>query len=289
MDIIFQSKNRCNFPYKFVGKQFRYDTITDALFINENLIVVADRQDATIYLVKIDIKKKTNEIIDTHMCFQNNKYYNPDLMAIINDTIYLSTFSNEIYTIKIEDNKINFSGILTFDKKFEFHGVCKIDENRLYFTDLQFSGIILEYNINNNTSNEIILPKLEKKRIKNVVVINNDYLIALACDRGPNHKPMIYDSFVYLYKKNGESFNYVHGITLDNAHIDSGIYKDNICYVTCQDLSNYGTLYSFSIKNNSFINTKKIQVSTFPHGISYYNNYIAYTSYGKSSVNILNI
>jgi hypothetical protein len=289
MEIILPSINRCNYPIRYFGIKTRYDTITDSVFINENLIVVASRQDATIYLIEIDIKNRTHKIIDTHICYQNNKYYNPDLISKMNNTICITTFRNDLYMVKIINNKIVFSEVISFDLKYNFHGVCTINDNFIYLTDLKYSGIIIEYSRKNNIENKIILPKFEKKRIKNVIIINNNYIIGLACDGGPHNKPVFYKSYINLYKKNGNNFDFIYGIELDNTHIDSGVYINNTCYITCQDENNYGTLLSFNINNNTFDNLNKIKVNEFPHGITYYNNYIMYTCYSNSSVNIFNI
>jgi hypothetical protein len=289
MEILIQSKNRCNFPIRYVGNKTRYDTITDSVFIDETHIIVAGRQDAIIYLIEIDIKNQIYKIIDEHICFQNNKYYNPDLISKMNNTICITTFRNDLYMIKIINNKIVFSEVISFDIKYNFHGVCTINENYIYLTDLKYSGIIIEYSRKYNIENKIILPKFKQKRIKNVIIINSNYIIGLACDSGPDKKPIFYKAYINLYKKNGNNFDFVNGIELENTHIDSGIYTNNTCYITCQDENNYGTLLSFNINNNTFDNLNKIKVKEFPHGISSYKNYIMYTCYSNSSVNILNI
>lgn len=298
------SPDRFHFPFRIIGYAGRYDTLSDCDFIDDTHIVCADRQMARLYLIQFDLEHDTYTIIDTATCICNNKPFHFELISIKSAnmqnpyiTIYAVSYTNELFSCNIVYNKFTKFTTMVVNPADNYHGVLALEDGSVYVTNMK-QPTITQFNPKNGYKHTIKCSR--GVRMKDVIVIDDPYIVALSSDRGPINgsktadgtvqpinKP--YDSHVILYNRYTGQHVCVH--TLEKTQIDGCVYKAPFCYVTCTDVSGVGYILRLSIDlvARTFTDPVYIPCAGFPHGISIYNNMLAFTSYATSSLYIHNL
>ncbi len=302
MKITFEScPNKFNYPFRIIGSSGRYDTITDCDFFNDTCIICADRQMACLYLIEFDLERDSYRILDSITCISNGKPVHFELISIYKNPItseiriYGVSYDNRLFICDLIRDK--FSNYITkvVNECDNYHGICILDdEESVYVTNTQ-KPTITKFNACTGTKQTIVCNG--GVRMKDVAIINAEYMIALSSDRGPTEgiqksdgtinsvcKP--YDSHVFIYNRNTSAQMYVH--TLKDTHIDSCVYSAPFCFVTCTSASGEGYILRLRVdmETKTLVDPVQFPCAGFPHGISIYNNKLAYTSYATSSLYI---
>lgn len=276
----------------YLDGESRLPTATDVKFLNENLLVAAHRIAGKMYIFKKeeDKYKKIEEI----KIKINNKEYLTEAFVIIENRIYLAGYSENLIILEIEENtklkikeliKINNKGIL-------YHGI-KDYNGKIYLTpsnnSTRLEDNIIEYNP--ETKEIIKLPIGDisnKSRIKDILFINNERVILPIVEKTTTNmlqKNHISNGVICLFTF--PEFRLLDKKAFNHIHFDLGTNNENRFYITAHDKTG-GYIYIGEVIEDKIENIKKSEVEDFPHGIHYYENKLGYTSYGTSSVYIVN-
>ena len=91
--------------YFSFGTQSRIANITACKFITEDIVVIAHRAVAKVYLIKINVNSNTYEILDSlQLCFGSLTYH-PDGMDVYKNKIYMTAFTDKCCIIEITNNE----------------------------------------------------------------------------------------------------------------------------------------------------------------------------------------
>jgi hypothetical protein len=134
-------------------------------------------------------------------------------------------------------------------------------------------------------------------RMKHAAIIDENHIVALSSDKGPINgslgsdkkvRPVNipYDSHIHIY--NIHTGELIQQYTYKETQIDACVYDltTQYIYVTCTDIKGKGYIWRSKIIDYLFTDMQEISCAGFPHGISIYNNIIAFTSYETSAVYI---
>lgn len=270
------------------GNKSRYDTLTDVVFLSDNRVVCADRQDKLLYLIDIDYTLSTSKIIHSI-----ETPYNVDLMTNIGNTIYLANLNNYLTVCEVRNGRLTFIRNITLASEFLYHGLCinPNNQNELFLTSTRKHNLLTILNLRGNTYKHYTIPRLENSFLKDVVFVDDKRVLIVATDNGP--KPALdvssitYKSYVNLYTYSSDKFTFIDGITYDNCHVDAVEFRNGIYYVTAQ-MNDNGVILRGHIEDNFLIPLSDISTADFPHGLAVSpSGYLGYTSYSTSSLYVL--
>ena len=282
--------------YFSFGTQSRIANITACKFITEDIVVIAHRAVAKVYLIHINVDSNTYEILDSmQLCFGSLTYH-PDGMDVYQNKIYMSAFSDKCCIIEIINNeRLVFERIFTVVPKVSYHGVF-VNKSGIFLggccpNPKTYSTDTIPIHFFNSQTNEITEYDTGfRRRIKGLQLFdNNTKMIVVSDDKAKGRKNM-FDSFVVLYKinDNEKTLKLTDEFIMKNSQVDGVIMKDSIWYTTIHDGNTksgsiiVGTI-SFSQK---LIFLSRIPCDNFPHGVDIYNEYLMFTCYGSSSFTI---
>jgi len=289
MRIKFDNINPYIFEKRYIFDKTRYDTLTDCHIINNNLLICANRQAALIYLVYFSLDKNEYKILDQCESIINNEPIHIELFKEINGYYYATSYTNKLLLFTVCDQKIKIIKSINLDANCLYHGLCT-SNNFIYVTNSHYEpdGLLTKYDIINDSYINIRIKECKNLRIKDMYIdcINNHYLL-LTTSSGPDDKYVFYDSEIFLYSLVDNNFIFLDSYKLLNTHVDSIILNKNNYYITSQSIDK-SCILKFIIDNNKFKLITKIDIENYPHGISSYENILAYTSYGNCSV-IINL
>lgn len=295
MEFEIKEYNICNMKRVSFGNQSRQITITDCKFINDNLVIIAHREAAKVYI--IEILKSSFNILDSITVYSEKTYHYPDLfdIDIKNNKIYIANFTHIISVINIvNNNKLRFDKLIHFDSCRVYHGIT-FHNNNIYLSNSlgqsrkpKKSFVVTVYNTVNQQKYD--LPLEHNMRIKHLAFIDDNYIVALQ-QYNFNYENTLnisYDALLCLYKIEDTLIS-IDSIEIPNTHTDSIVYYNNTAFFTCHKHNIGGYIGYVQIEDNKFKEIHYHKVSDFPHGIHILNDKLMYTSYSKSSFNILDI
>lgn len=283
------SANKYKWPLRFIGTKVRYDTLTDVAFIKDDLIVCADRQDRMLYLVKINAELNSCTIIH-----KLGLPHHPDLLDVLENTIYIVNLDNNITVCEVVDNsKMVLKGVEILNSGRQYHGVCinPFNKNELYLTGTREYKFLSVFDISNRKlSGNYVVPKLENSYLKDIAFIDKNRALIIASESGPSNEINIYKSYINLYSFNMGKFIFLDGLTYENSHVDSIVFTGKRYYVTAQ-VADKGYLLNGYIEGDFIVPLANIEVADFPHGLalSKSKKQLAFTCYSTSSVYINNL
>lgn len=281
--IPFKSINKYNQVCHYFGNKSRYDTLTDVVFLSDTRCVCADRQDKILYLV--DIENGSSKILHSIQIS-----YNPDLMDIVNNTIYIVNLNNYLTVCEVSHNKLIFVRNIMLKDEFQYHGICVNPwmHNQLFLTSTRKHTVLTILNVDTVSHKDYSIPQLENRFLKDVVFVDRNRVIILGSDNGPKTDIIAYNSYIHLYEYNSDKFTFLDGLTYKNCHIDSVVFRDGNYYVTAQ-LNDKGYILNGSIEDKYLIPAKHIETVDFPHGlaISPSKRLLGFTAYSTSSLYIV--
>jgi hypothetical protein len=301
------SPTRFGFPFRIIGCAGRYDTISDCEFIDDSHMVCVDRQEAKLYLIEFEYNG-SHTILDSQTIVHNNLPQHFELLSIrrtipaiptTSTTVYSISYRNTLFSCNIRNNKFcNFNATL-INVSDNYHGVCAHGDASVFVTNM-LAPTITEYNTKTHAKRQIVCAG--GTRMKDMAIIDDDYILAISSDRGPingvqnadgtvsPHNPP-YNSHALIYNRHTGERIATH--TFENTQIDACIYHVPYCYVTCTNIQGNGYIFRSKLVPLSssgsglaynFTENVHVQCAGFPHGIAIHGDMIAYTSYSDSAV-----
>lgn len=287
-----------NFPFRVIGSAGRYDSVTDCAFLDTTHIICADRQMAKLYLIHYDMSANSFTILDSKTCITNGKPQHFDLITVKDYNLYATILDSTVLTCKITDLKFGDIKSHIVDLSHNYHGLCYSDKDTIYLTNL-LGPILAEFNL--ETCEKKLFYCANGQRMKDVTLIDSNYLIAISCEGGPVFQTYYsarpsnlkqpqrvarpYNSRALIYNRHSGELVGEH--ILINTHVDSCIYSAPFCYITCTRQDGSGFLLRCKVDASyNFIEMTELACAKFPHGISVHGGLLAYSSYADSAVYI---
>jgi hypothetical protein len=300
MKVVFESSPiRFEFPFRIFGNAGRYDTISDCEFIDDRQIVCVDRQMAKLYLIQFDLPTDSYTILDSQTVICEGQPQHFELISIRKHTesdiytVYSISYQNTLFSCEIIDNKFCHFRTTVVNPREKYHGVLAFDLDKVYVTNMLYSSIT-EYDTKTKTQKSIVCSG--GTRMKDVAIIDKDYIIVISSDSGPvlgKRAPdgkvsplnILYDSHALIYNRHTAKLMARH--TFPNTQIDGCIYMAPYCFITCAKIDGTGYIWRAKIDNSyQFTQMKHISCAGFPHGLALRDHTFAYTSYDESALYI---
>lgn len=287
MDIIINEPLNKFATKMYQGSRWRYPSMTDVKFLNDHHLIAAHRYGCKLYLIKLQYDTFT--VIDTLIMTYNGNPYKTESFVIMDNTIYMISFSNVMTVIDIlPDYTLKQRNSIILDRNnVPFHGIT-IRNTDIYITpSRKMTGdeYIICYNtLNNQITNTASLGN--NIRVKDMTFLENGLIVILV-----NYKTLtsmtedghLFNGSIRLYTTEYELLDTVE---VPLTHFDAVICKNNKFYATGADLES-GYIFKGTVEDNKIKSILKHQVNDFPHGIDMKDNKIVYTSYSTSGIHII--
>lgn len=276
--------------YFSFGTQERIANITAIKFITKDIIVVAHRAVAKLYLIRIE--DDFCEIIHSLELKKNNKFYHPDGMDLHEGKLYITTFTSECPIVEILDNtELRFKSVLEVKKTWmPYHGIY-------IGTEGFFFGGCAPVNKNETCIDYIKTNKTMRfntgynRRIKGIDMLDKNRMLVGSDDKRKGFRE-IFNSYIHSYKidyKN-QKLTAIDDIKLKDSQID-GIKlsaSKKKWFATVHDATDKcGYIIIGSIIHSLELAVlSKFRCDNFPHGLDIHNGFIGFTCYGSSSFSI---
>lgn len=271
----------------YQGERWRYPTMTDVKFINDTYLVAAHRYGCKIYV--IHLQSNTFTIVHTLIMNYKGKPYQTESFVIVNNTIYMISFSNVMTIIDIlPDYTLEQRCSIQLCNSFiPYHGIS-FHKNLVITTPSKRTigtEYIMSYDI---TTREIkkIVSLGDNIRVKAITFVPNDLVVVVVnykTETSMIEKGHMFNGSIRLYTSD---YVLVSNVEIPLTHFDAVISRDNIFYATGADL-NGGYIFKGVVCNGQLVDITKHQTEDFPHGIDIQNNKIAYTSYKTSGIHFI--
>jgi hypothetical protein len=271
----------------YQGQRWRYPSMTDVKFLDNEYIVAAHRYGCKVYI----LQKQTNAfvIVRTLTLTYNGSPYPTESFTIVNNTIYMISFTNVMTIIGImpDYSLKQMSSIQLHSNDVTCHGIAYHD-NCLYITPSK-KTIGTEYIVSYNTLNgelKQITSLGDDIRVKNLTFLPNDLVVVIVNYKTKTTMMDIGHKFNGSIRLYTLDFKQLDSIEVPLTHFDDIVSKNNIFYATGADLEG-GYIYKGIVEDNRFTSIYKHQTHDFPHGIDIKENTIAYTSYATSGIHFI--
>lgn len=290
MDIVIQEPLNEYAMKLYQGSRWRYATMTDVKFFRDNYIIAAHRYGCKIYVIRLhDNSSYTIHHSDT--LIYNDKPYQTEAFVIINNTIYMLSFSNIMTLIDIlpDFTLRQRSHVELVTNNVPYHGIAK-KGHMVYITPSK-QTIGTEHILTYNTVNGILSKHTslgEDIRVKALAFLPNNMLVVVVNYKETTTmttKGHTFNGSIRLYSDNYTLLDSKH---IASTHFDGIVSHANKFYATGADLD-CGYIYEGVILANKIGSLNKFQVKDFPHGIDIKNGTVVYTSYATSGIHFLNI
>ena len=278
----------------YLGKRFRYPSVTDVVFVSSDRIVVAHRYACKLYYIQFsDPCYSHHRIVDELVLHVNGKQHQTEMMDISGNTIYLISYSEYLTIIDIvADTLCVRKTVLLNQTQSPYHGI-QVYMNYVYITPSNKAAgddrIIVWNTEHDNIAHKLTSPDIGPNiRIKDIAFLSDTRIILLGNYKTINamtNKGHTFNGFIGLYT---HEFRELDIVPYSTTHFDSVTSKDGVFYATGSDLEG-GYIYVGSTVDDKLSAIVKHPVQDFPHGITVYNDKLAYTSYATSAVYITDV
>lgn len=269
--------------YFSFGDKKRVATVTDVKFIDSNFIVAAHRAEAFICLFKIE--HGTLQIIDTLSLVIDGNVFNPDLLAVSGDVIYMTSYTRELGCVYFsrESHRLVFKETITVDEKERYHG-CFADNKNIFVGGVNRSSdhasLTVMDPISKSTHNLLVPGNC---RVMAIGKYEDYYVIGIDYGGGGG----TFDAKIGLYRQSTESnhLTQIHCISLNKVKLDAIVVNQGCVYACVHSADeSKGYILGARITKSKFTRLVKKEVSDFPHGIDCFNNQLVYCSYSNSMI-----
>lgn len=279
--------------YFSFGTQSRIANVTACKFVTEDIVVIAHRAVAKVYLIKILPDSNTYEILDEiHLRF-GSLIYHPDGMDLYNNKVYISAFTDKCCVVEIINNeRLLFKRLFSVVPRISYHGVY-VNDIGIYLgaccaNPRSISQQTIPIHFFNHATNEVIEYDTGfKRRVKGLQLFDNaSKMIVVSDDKGKGRRNL-FDSFVVLYDIT-DTLELADDFIMKNSQVDGIIMKNTIWYATIHDADDecgYIVVGTISISKKLML-LSKISCDNFPHGIDFNNGFLIFTCYGTSSFTV---
>ena len=283
-------------PMLYYGDETRYSSMTSVALITNKLLACASYCMSQLYLVEFDLPTQTSTILETLDTVAGPS----DLLVFRekngNHELITSDFENSSISLyEIIGSKLCYRKTISNTACGPCHGISyyPYDDDVIVFTTSGTKNPLCGvYAINTNNS-QIFFGLINEGWLgKDVTFVNENIMVALFCNSAPN--PMIkryYDSKIVVYQvdlKGNRSLKLTE-LVIKRHHGDSCKYKGGKLYVTLQNADTQtGKVLVLDVDNITGMLTQvtELQNYSFPHGVDVYNNMIAVSEYGTSTIDI---
>ncbi|MHA7864933.1 hypothetical protein [Flagellimonas marinaquae] len=281
----------------YFNKEKRVATVTDVKFISANLLVVAHREAAKLYLVKLsgsDYEIIHEKPLRTRLLPSRKRFFYPDLMAVKDHLIYMTEYSNRCAVLKLDGDKFIFKNVINVGRH-SYHG-CFIENNSLLLGSVR-DGIVQILDTKTQRTSQIKFnpesaPINERNLRIKTIGKQEDYLI-MGMDRpigNLGHPNDGGDSWVGLFERNNDHLKCVSLIKFENAQLDGHATNNGLHFFTTHDGNRKkGVIQIIKEENGELKVVHSVVCESFPHGIDILDGKVAYTSYKQCSVNIFDL
>jgi hypothetical protein len=290
MDIVIEEPLN-HFAVKiYQGSRWRYPSMTDVKFLDNQHIVAAHRYGCKVYVIHIDEENKLFTIVDEMQLMHNNKPYQTESFTILDNTIYMLSYSNILTFIDILPDR-HLQQRQTFIKlagqDTPFHGITH-KNNIVYVTPSKRhlgEEYIVSYNtLNGQTSNVATLGV--NIRVKSLTFLSNGTIVVLVNFKettSMTDKLHFFNGEIRLYSSD---FKVLDSVDIPCTHFDNICSNECTFYATGANLQ-HGYIFNGNVKGKRIDSLFAYQVHDFPHGIDIMGNKIAYTSYSTSGIHFM--
>jgi hypothetical protein len=290
MDIIIEEPLNSFALKLYQGSRWRYPSMTDVKFLDSQHIVAAHRYSCNVYVIYIDKENQLHTIIDKIQLMYNNKPYQTESFVILNNIIYIISFSNILSFIEILPNlhlkqQQNYIQLDPFN--ISFHGITCM--NHLVYITPSKKIIGTEYILSYNTLNRQLTKVATlgiNIRVKCLAFLpNGNIVIAINFKEKTSmvDKSHMFNGEIRLYSPD---FTILDTIDIPCTHFDGICCDEYTFYATGANLQN-GYIFKGNVQDKNITSLHAYQVHDFPHGIDIMNNNLAYTSYTTSGIHII--
>lgn len=264
--------------------------MTDVKILDNQHIVAAHRYGCKVYVIQIDEENKQYTVIDNIQLMHKNKPYQTESFTIMDNTIYMLSFSNILNFIDILPNR-HLQQRQTFIKlashDIPFHGITH-KNNIVYVTPSRKhvgEEYIVRYNtLNGQTSNVATLGV--NIRVKSLAFLSNGTIVVLVNFKestSMTDKQHFFNGAIRLYSSD---FRMLDSVDIPYTHFDCICSNECTFYATGANLQ-HGYIFNGNVNGNRIVSLSAYQVHDFPHGIDIMDNKIAYTSYSTSGIHFM--
>ena len=285
LTIPFKTLNKYNKKIRHFGSKSRIETMTDLVFLSDNLLVCANLSDKILHLIEFNYDLNTHKIIHSL-----DIPHHPDLIEICGNTIYVVNLNEYLTICEVVNNKkliLKKNTLINYD--YQYHGVCVNPNNikELFLASTRKYNIMTLYHIESGVLNNFVIPKLENRFLKDLIFIDSERVLILGSDNGPKPDTIVYTSYLNLYKYSNGKFTFLDGLTYKDCHMDAVVYVNGRYFVTVQ-LKESGCMLTGTIESDFIIPMENIPTDDFPHGLAITpsKKYIGHTCYSTGTVNI---
>jgi hypothetical protein len=284
MELELREPNKFDWKPLFTGSMSRNPTVTDVKFIGSTRIVTANRQDAKFYLIDIS----SEAVLSTTDSVFDGKYYHPDLFDIHDNLIYCTNYEGYVTVFELKDDIIVAKEVITIDPELRIHGIHYYGDH-VWLTVAQGKKFIIKLNPRTKEHKRYVLRGNGDNSIKDIYFFDSSHVVVLTTTNTADHKSVYYDGFICLYRFMDDTFHFMDAIRIRNCQFDSIIVHDGKYYATAHTETRSGLILYGSVSKSRLEPYKSKSVAGFPHGIDIVGSKLAYTSYSKSAVYIMDI
>lgn len=274
-------------PQRNSAKMFsglsRVETLTDVKYVNRNLVVVGNRDQKMLYLIRVDHAKKRGEILDRLYLVMNGYPRDVTLFCVDGNMVYMTFLTPFIGVVAIENNRFVKKGLLLMkDIRHGYHGVTKVG-NTLYLSGAMSEPKLVIYDMVANQSRTVQLPGLEGINIKQTQLLG-DYIVVSACDGhiSDTDPGCTYNGYVGVYRK--DTYECVELMKLPGSQMDDLRADKGRIFFIRQGNEPYGQVLQYRLENEKLVKVNEYRVGQFPHGMDILDDIIVCTSMKDSSI-----
>lgn len=291
MEIVIQEEGH-PLGLKWFRGMSRYDTMTDAKFLDETTILCANREAGKFYIVEFSLNPNYAKVVFSIDTIFGKNRKNTDLFTVYKGYVYFVSLDSTIGIYKIEKKTLIKQELIIIPHKYHFHSITfhPTKENIVYLGSALFNPRLVVYNLKTRTViHDIVLPQLETYLIKDIKFIDEQTIVVSGTGDliSMTDKQYSYDSKIGLY--NSETFEYIDSFPLPATHTDGMCIDEKgiIHLVTQGDLKE--NILRFIIENLKLKKIKGYYVPQFPHGIDLKYGKVMCACYKNSSIFIFKI
>jgi len=277
----------------FFNNQKRQATVTDVKYVAANLLIVAHRAAAKLYLV--ELKDQSFSIIDTLLLdtakyslnpkkrYGYRRFFHPDLIALHDNTVYISEYTKRCCIVEVIGNRLVYKKTIDLGNT-PFHG-CFSDNTHAMFGSVK-DGCITTLNHHNHKVDKINAHLEPKQRIKTIGVEDDFWVLSIDKLSGKHTEiGSTADCWVKLYRRDKNNLEVLDTLSLPYGQIDGHKFYNHHHFITMHDGNNQcGVIMILKIIANKLSIVKRVACESFPHGIDIMNEQLIYTSYANSSI-----
>ena len=286
--VIHEKSPQKNSTKLFAGR-FRVETITDVKFVNDTTLVAGNRDQKLLYLLRVDLQKKTCSIIDRVVLKFDGKNPMPvTLICVDGNRLYTTFINNKIGVVDIVGDKLVLRGMYSLGNVLHsFHGMT-IHNDKVYYSSSQEQPGLVILDKPTNVATHVLLPGMEEIHLKQTRVLG-EYLVANGTTGSISDQDLYstYDGYVGVFKR--DTLECVDLLHLPGSQMDDICIYENHIYFIRQGSEPYGQVFKYSIQDGKLVKEHEYRVGQFPHGLDIRNGWMACSSMKNESIQFFRI